>query len=53
MAVSIDLTCRMGPVALQTPILAASGCFAYAQQFDQFMDLRRLGGVSTKGFLAR
>jgi len=29
--------------------LTASGCFAYGQQFAAFMDLRELGGLSTKG----
>jgi dihydroorotate dehydrogenase (NAD+) catalytic subunit len=45
----VELDCRCGPLALRSPILTASGCFAYGQQFEQFMDLRRLGGLSTKG----
>lgn len=45
----VDLTTTCGPVALRTPILAASGCFAYGQQFAAFTDLRALGGISTKG----
>ena len=43
------LACDFGPLSLQSPILTASGCFAYAQQFEQFLDLKRLGGLSTKG----
>lgn len=43
------LACKFGPIDLATPILTASGCFAYAQQFEQFLDLKRLGGLSTKG----
>jgi dihydroorotate dehydrogenase (NAD+) catalytic subunit len=39
----------MGPLALDTPILTASGCFAYGKKFEPFMDLRGLGGLSTKG----
>lgn len=46
---SVDLRTRMGELELGDPILAASGCFAYGQQFADFMDLRRLAGLSTKG----
>ncbi|HEY8379589.1 MAG TPA: dihydroorotate dehydrogenase [Nannocystis sp.] len=45
----VDLTTTCGPVALRTPVLAASGCFAYGQQFSAFTDLRALGGIATKG----
>jgi dihydroorotate dehydrogenase (NAD+) catalytic subunit len=45
----IDLRTTCGPLALKSPILAASGCFAYGQQFTAFTDLRQLGGLSTKG----
>ncbi|MFV8756784.1 dihydroorotate dehydrogenase [Nannocystaceae bacterium ST9] len=48
-ASEVELACGFGPLRLRTPILTASGCFAYGQQFEQFMDLRELGGVSTKG----
>ena len=46
---AVELACEFGPLRLQTPLLAASGCFAYGQQFAAFTDLRALGGVSTKG----
>lgn len=45
----IDLSASCGPLRLKSPILAASGCFAYGQQFTAFTDLRQLGGLSTKG----
>jgi dihydroorotate dehydrogenase (NAD+) catalytic subunit len=45
----VELACEFGPLRLRSPILTASGCFAYGQQFTQFMDLRQLGGLSTKG----
>ena len=48
-ATRIDLACEFGPLRLQSPLLAASGCFAYGQQFAAFTDLRALGGLSTKG----
>ncbi|MGB1014527.1 MAG: dihydroorotate dehydrogenase [Nannocystaceae bacterium] len=46
---SVDLATHFGPVKLRSPLLAASGCFAYGEQFASFTDLKRLGGVSTKG----
>lgn len=46
---AVELACDFGPLKLRTPILTASGCFAYGQQFAPFMDLRALGGLSTKG----
>jgi dihydroorotate dehydrogenase (NAD+) catalytic subunit len=45
----VDLACDFGPLRLHSPLLAASGCFAYGQQFAAFTDLRALGGLSTKG----
>lgn len=45
----VALACDFGPLKLKTPVLAASGCFAYGQQFAAFTDLQALGGVSTKG----
>lgn len=45
----VDLRCEFGALKLPHPLLTASGCFAYGQQFEHFMDLRELAGVSTKG----
>jgi len=45
----VDLRGEFAGIRLETPILAASGCFAYGQQFAAFTDLRRLGGLVTKG----
>lgn len=44
-----DLRIDFGPVPLQNPILTASGCFAYAEPFREFIDIDLLGGISTKG----
>ena len=46
---AVELNCSFGHLPLKTPLLAASGCFAYAEPFAQFVDLRLLGGISTKG----
>jgi len=45
----VDLHADFAGLRLDSPLLAASGCFAYGQQFAAFTDLRRLGGVVTKG----
>ena len=48
-AEAVDLRVDFAGQTLQTPLLAASGCFAYGQQFAAFTDLRALGGLVTKG----
>ncbi len=49
----VDLRCRFGALELPHPVMAASGCFAYGQQFAEFIDLRGLAGLSTKGISPR
>ena len=44
-----DLQVRLGPLALQNPILTASGTFGYGLEFADFVDLASLGGICTKG----
>jgi dihydroorotate dehydrogenase (NAD+) catalytic subunit len=39
----------IGTLTLKNPILAASGCFGYGLEFDDFFDVSTLGGVCTKG----
>lgn len=36
-------------VALKNPVLAASGTFAYAVEFETLVDLRQVGGIVVKG----
>ncbi len=43
-----DLTVKLSGLALKNPILTASGTFGYAQEFQDFVNLDRLGGVVTK-----
>lgn len=35
-------------IKLQTPIFAASGTFGFGEEFENFVDLKRLGGVMVK-----
>ncbi len=43
-----SLAVRLGKLELKNPILTASGTFGYGQEFDEFVDLNRLGGIITK-----
>ena len=43
------LAVRLGPLELRNPILTASGTFGYGLEFQDFVDLSRLGGICTKG----
>ena len=36
-------------IAMQTPVLTASGTFGFGEEFADFVDLSRLGGVMVKG----
>ncbi len=42
------LQVHLGPLALQNPVLTASGTFGYGQELSAFVDLSRLGGVVCK-----
>lgn len=45
----MDLSVDIAGIRLQNPILAASGTFGYGVEFEDIVDLRKLGGVVTKG----
>ena len=45
---SVDLSVRLGRLALPNPILVASGTFGYAREMEQLVDLSRLGGILPK-----
>src|ERR1700737_611518 len=49
----MDLSVRIGSLALKNPIIAASGCFGYGVEYGEVVDLESLGGIAVKGlFLA-
>lgn len=43
-----DLSTRIASLTLTNPVLTASGTFGYADEFEDFFDLNRLGGIITK-----
>jgi len=46
---AIDLSVNIGSLRLANPVMTASGTFGYAQEFEQLLDLNRLGAVIVKG----
>ena len=47
--VAAALGVRLGPLELRNPILTASGTFGYGLEFQDFVDLSKIGGICTKG----
>lgn len=39
---------NIGKLKLKNPVLVASGTFGYAEEFKEFLDLRKLGAIVTK-----
>ncbi len=48
-----DLKITLGNLKLQNPVLTASGTFGYAQEFEELVDLNRLGAIIVKGLALR
>jgi len=44
-----DLQTTIGGLALQNPVMTASGTFGYGKEFESLVDLNRLGAVIVKG----
>ena len=44
-----DLRVNIGSLELQNPVMTASGTFGYAREFENLVNLHRLGGVVVKG----
>ena len=44
----LDLSTQIGKIKFKNPILAASGTFGHAKEFEGFFDLKKLGGIVTK-----
>ncbi len=44
-----DLNVNIGGLDLQNPVMTASGTFGYADEFNELVDLNRLGAIIVKG----
>jgi dihydroorotate dehydrogenase (NAD+) catalytic subunit len=47
--VNLDLSVDLGFIKLKNPVIPASGCFGYGEEFQPFFDLDRLGAFVLKG----
>ena len=45
----VALSIEIGKLKLKNPVLTASGTFGYGEEFADFIDLNRLGGIVVKG----
>ncbi len=45
----VDLSVEIGKLKLKNPIMTASGTFGYGEEFADFIDINRLGGIVVKG----
>jgi dihydroorotate dehydrogenase (NAD+) catalytic subunit len=43
-----SLKVKIGGVEFKNPVMTASGTFGYGEEFDEYIDLSRLGGIVTK-----
>jgi dihydroorotate dehydrogenase (NAD+) catalytic subunit len=43
-----DLSVTVADIRMQNPVMTASGTFGYAQEFEPFLDLSRLGAIVVK-----
>ena len=44
-----DLSVNIGGLKLKNPVMTASGTFGYGKEYEDFIDLSRLGGIIVKG----
>ncbi|MCM8795998.1 MAG: dihydroorotate dehydrogenase, partial [Candidatus Omnitrophica bacterium] len=50
---SVNLSVKIGKLKLKNPVMVASGTFGYAEEFKDFLDLRKLGAIVTKTITLR
>ena len=44
-----DLSVNIGNLKLSNPVMTASGTFGYGKEFEDFIDLEKIGGIIVKG----
>ncbi len=44
----VNLSVKIGKLKLKNPVMVASGTFGYAEEFKDFINLRKLGAIVTK-----
>jgi dihydroorotate dehydrogenase (NAD+) catalytic subunit len=48
-----NLSLKLGNLDLKNPVMVASGTFGYAQEFEDLIDLKKLGAIVTKTITVR
>ncbi|HSA06260.1 MAG TPA: dihydroorotate dehydrogenase [Candidatus Gastranaerophilales bacterium] len=46
---TVDTSQKIGSLLLKNPIITASGTFGYTNEYEEFMELKSIGGIVTKG----
>ena len=44
-----DLSVNIGSLMMSNPVMTASGTFGYGKEFEDFVDLEKIGGIIVKG----
>ena len=44
-----DLSVNIGELQMKNPVMTASGTFGYGEEFADFIDISRIGGIIVKG----
>jgi len=46
--VNIDMSVNIGSLILKNPIITASGTYGYDMEYDEFLDINKIGAITTK-----
>ena len=49
----VDLTVDIGKLILKNPVMTASGTFGYGKEYEEFVDISKLGGIVVKGITGK
>ena len=49
----VDLSVQLKALRLKNPVMTASGTFGYGEEYLDFMDVSRIGGIIVKGTTIR
>lgn len=44
-----DLSVNIGELEMKNPVMTASGTFGYGEEYEDFIDIARIGGIIVKG----
>ncbi len=45
----MNTSINLAGIKMKNPVTVASGTFGYGREFEEFIDLNKLGGICTKG----